>query len=327
MLDILPPAGRHFQLLRAIDPDGQLLGVTTLMSLRPFVSVKQLLGEGNHVGWDTSMYYAEDVDRRLVAGSLLRAMARRSCYYAMYFGRLDDDVRAALPLVRHRLLETDYRIGQIDCREFESTADFLARHKRMRRHVRDHAKAGGQVQVREGPVGEQLAKQFASLVLDTYRRHGGVGRLQFKDYAYQVCGSFFMNCRDAVHIYSSNNGRLTGLQSFVRHRDRLELSEGGFDRSHNIHHAYEAIITESVGYAAEHHIGFVGYGGIWNASKDRYTDKDGREKIYLLQLYPGKLQYRLFGDRISAWGFRTYFGGRFAGAPGATTIVSRQPDV
>ncbi|MGB5167049.1 MAG: hypothetical protein WBP49_01460, partial [Acidimicrobiia bacterium] len=103
MLDVLPPAGRFFQLLRAHNIDGGLVGVTSLMSLPPFVSIKQMLGEGNHVGWDTSIYYAAGVDRPVVAGALLRTIARRSMYYAMYFGRIDEDVRAALPTVLHRL--------------------------------------------------------------------------------------------------------------------------------------------------------------------------------------------------------------------------------
>ncbi len=326
MLDILPPAGRHFQLLRAIGPEGQLLGATSFMSLKPFVAIKQLLGEGNHVGWDTSIYFADGVDRTLVAAALLRTMARRSGYYAMYFGRVDDDIRSALRLVRHRLFETNYRIGQIDCRQFEDVADFLALHKRLRRHVRDHAKASGTVQVHEGPVGDELARRFSALVHATYRHHGGAGRWLFKDYAHRTCRSFFMSCRDAVHISSSEHGRLTGLQSFVRHADRLELAEGGFDRSRHTHHAYEAIIAESVRFAVERHIDFVGYGGIWNASKDRYTDPAPRQKIYMLQLYPGRLQYRLFGDRLSAWAFRIYFGGRFAGASGAITRVSSLPN-
>jgi hypothetical protein len=324
MLDVIPPAGRYFQILRAVDNRGRLLGVTSLMSVRPFVSIKQLLGEGNHVGWDTSFYYAEAADRPRVAAALLRAMARRTFYYAMFFGRIDDDVRTALPLVRHRLLQTNYRLGQIDCREFADLDGFLASHKRLRRHIRDHQRSGGTVHVSEGPVDQSLARRFSDLVYATYRYHGGIGRWQFKDYAYRVCGSFFVNCRDAVHIFSEHEGRLTGLQSFVRHRHRLELSEGGFDRSRDTHHAYEAIIAESVGFAAREGLDYVGYGGIWNPAKDRYTDRENREKIYLLQLYSNGLQYRLTGDRLSQWAFRRYFGGRFEGASGATTVVSRR---
>jgi hypothetical protein len=327
LLDVIPPAGRYFQLLRAVDAKGDLLGVTSLMSVRPFVSIKQLLGEGNHVGWDASFYYSEQAERPRVAAALLEAMARRTFYGGIYFGRIDEDVRAALPLVRHRMLETDYRLGQIDCRRFDDVDDFLAGHKRLRRHLRDHHKAGGSVHVREGPVDESLARRFSRLVLTTYRHHGGAGRWQFKEYAYRVCGSFFMNCRDAVHIYTENGGRLTGLQSFVRHRSRLELSEGGFDRSRDTHHAYEAIITESVGFAVREGLDHVGYGGIWNAGKDRYTDPENRGRIYLLMVYANGLQFRIAGDRLARRGFQAYFGSRFEGASGATTVVSRRASV
>ncbi|MDJ0663118.1 MAG: hypothetical protein QNJ75_01075 [Acidimicrobiia bacterium] len=325
MLDVIPPAGRFFQLLRAVDQSGELLGVTSLMSARPFVSIKQLLGEGNHVGWDTAFYYTERADRPRVAAALLGAIARRSMFYGMFFGRIDDDVRTALPLIRHRLLETDYRLGRIDCSGYETKADFLALHKRLRRHLRNHSKAGGTVHVREGPVDPELARRFSDLVLATYRHHGGIGRWQFKEYAYQVCGSFFTNCEDTVHIYTENEGSVTGLQSFVRHRDHLELSEGGFDRSRDNHHAYEAIIAESVGVAVGLGLKSVGYGGIWNAAKDRYTDSNDRETVYLLQIYSNGLKYRLGGDRLSRWAFRKYFGGRFAGASGEAKVVSRQP--
>ncbi|MFW2339196.1 MAG: GNAT family N-acetyltransferase [Acidimicrobiia bacterium] len=325
MLAIIPPSGRFFQLLRAYDPNGMLLGVTSLMSLRPFVSIKQLLGEGNHVGWDTSIYYTERADRPKVAAALLNAMARRSMYYAMYFGRIDDDIRAALPLVKHRLLETDYQLGEIDCRRYSTVDDFLALHKRLRRHLRDHAKAGGTVHVRRGPVEPDLARRFSELVLATYRHHGGMGRWLFKDYARRACGDFFTTCQDAVHIFTEgDDGTVRGLQSFVQHSDRLELSEGGFDRSTNTHHAYEAIIAESVAYAVANGLEAVAYGGIWNPAKDRYCDSENRGKVYLLQLYGNALQYRLAGDRLSRWAFKVYFGGRFAGASGETTVVSRR---
>lgn len=321
MLDAIPPAGRHFQLVRALGPGGELLGVTSLMSVPPFVSVKQLLGEGNHVGWDTSVYYAGGVDRPQVAAAILEAMARRSFFYAVFFGRVDDDIRAALMLIRHRLFETDYRLGRIDTTRFDDGSEFLAAHKRLRRHLRDHARSGGVVHVREGPVDPALAREFSRLVLSTYRHHGGIGRWQFREYANRVCRAFFTTCEDAVHIYTTAGGTPTGLQTFVRHADRLELSEGGFDRS-STNHDYEAIIAESVAYAVRTGLSSIGFGGIWNAGKDRYTDREDREPIQLLQIYARRWQHRLFGDRLSAWAFRTYFGGRFEGASGEVRLVS-----
>jgi hypothetical protein len=172
-------------------------------------------------------------------------------------------------------------------------------------------------------VPDPLARQFADLVLATYRHHGGIGRWQFRDYAHRACWTYFRTCADGVHIYATNAGRTTGVQSFLRHPDRLELSEGGFDRSVT-HHDYEAIIAESVAYAVRCGLTRVGYGGIWNAGKDRYTDREGREPVHLLQVYAHPWQYRMAGDRLSAWAFQQYFGGRFAGADGAVRVVSRR---
>jgi hypothetical protein len=326
MLDVIPPNGRYFQLMRAISSDGELLGATSLMSFPPFIAIKQLLGEGNHVGWDTGIYYRVDANRPQVAAALLRAMAGRSLYYALFFGRLDDDIRDALPLLRHRLLETGYRLGQIDCTRYSDHSEFLSMHKRLRRHLRDHKRWGGTVHIHEGPVSSDIARQFCDLVYSTYMHHGGIGRWQFKEYAYRVCYDFFINCVDAVHIFTKQDGTVNGLQSYIRHCERLELSEGGFNRSQNNHHAYEAIIAESVAYAVRSGLQQVGYGGIWNAGKDRYTDAEPREKIYLLQLYTYRWQYRIMGDRLSGWAFRKYFGNRFKGASGSTSVVSRLAD-
>lgn len=325
MLDLLPPRGRYFQLLRAKDAAGRLLGVTSLMSVRPFVAIKQNLGEGNHVGWDTSTYVVPGVDRAMVTAALLGAIAERTGSFGMYFGRLDDDVTSALPYLRHRLLETGYELGRIDCSGFRDPGDFLAGHKRLRRHLRDHARAGGSVQVTEGPVDDETARRFSDLVLATYRHHGGIGRWQFREYAESVCGHFFRTCPDAVHIHTVNHGQVTGLQSFMRHRDRLELVEGGFFRDGPNHHAYEAIIAESVAHAVRNGLGAVGYGGIWNAGKDRYCDKEGRGRVHLLMVYANRRSHRAISDRVAQRGFRAYFGRRFEGASDETRIVSSDP--
>ena len=54
LLDVLPPKGKMFILLRAYDQENKLLGVTVALNIFPFVALKNMLGEGNHVGWDIS---------------------------------------------------------------------------------------------------------------------------------------------------------------------------------------------------------------------------------------------------------------------------------
>lgn len=321
---MLPPQGRYFHLLRARSSDGRLLGITTVMSVTPFASIKQMHGEGNHVGWDVSFYLAEDVDRGRVTAALLEAVAARSMYYGLYFGAMDDDIAAALPHLRHRLRETDYHLGRIDTSLLGDPAEFLADHKRLRRHIRDHQRAGGTIHVVEGPLDERSAEAVSRCIRSTYRHHGGWGRLLFKSYAQDACGTFNRICRDAVHIYSTLNGEINGCQTFVRHSRRLELSEGGFLRDRDNHHTYEAIIYASVVYAVEQGLESVGFGGIWNPAKDRYTDAAPRPPIYMLAVYRRGWQYRLFGDRVTALIVRYGFTGILAGGSGASRLISKR---
>jgi hypothetical protein len=324
MLDVVPPRGRGFRLLRALDRDGGLLGVTPVLSVRPFVSIKQQLGEGNHVGWDASFYLAPGVDRGRVTAALLQAAAARSLYYGIYFGELDDDVAAALPHLRHRLLETDYRLGHIRTGRLSDPGDFAATHKRLRRNLREHERHGGRVTVVEGPLDAERAEAFSRCILSTYRHHGGWGRWLFANYARTTCPEFLRRCADAVHIYSTMDGEINGCQTFVRHERRLELSEGGFLRDRDNHHAYEAIINASVAYAVENGLEAVGLGGIWNPVKDRYTEQEPRPPVYMLATYRWAWQYRLYGRRLTAFAFRRGFGGLFGGGEGVSTLVSER---
>lgn len=326
LLEVLPPRGRGFRLLRAFDSSQRFLGATVLMSVRPFVSIKQMLGEGNHVGWDVPFFLVPGVDRGLVTAAMLQAAAAHSMYYGIYFGRMDDDVAAALPHLRHRLLETDYRLGHIDTSHLSGPGDFGAGHKRLRRHLRDHERAGGQITVVEGPLDEARVAAFARCILSTYRHHGGWGRWLFGNYARRACPEFLRRCRDAVHVYSTVDGEIHGCQSYVRHHRRLELSEGGFLRDRDNHHAYEAIIDASVAYAAAHGLDSVGYGGIWNPAKDRYCEPQPRPPVHMLAVYRWGWQYRLFSDRVTAFAFRRAFGGLFSGGTGASRIVSRRSE-
>jgi hypothetical protein len=299
LLDVLPPKGRMFHLLRAYDQDRQLLAVTVALNIFPFVALKNMLGEGNHVGWDVSFYFAPGAPRADAIAALLNRLASRSFYYGTYFGVVDDDMLAALPKVQHRMFLTDYRAGAISTHQLQSKDDYLKKHKRLRRHLRGFSKAGGTIRIHEGPVNAQMAEAFSLCVDSTYKYHGRRFPLNpFRRYASETCPPFFMTCEDAVHIYAQLEGTIVGCQSFVVHPDRLELSEGGFLRDRKNHHAYEAIIVASIGYAIDHDLESVSYGGIWNHTKDRYTDKEDRTPIYVLAAYNKGWKYSLFGERF-----------------------------
>lgn len=299
LLDVLPPKGRMFRLLRAYDQDEQLLAVTVALNVFPFVALKNMLGEGNHVGWDISFYFAPDAPRADAIAALLHRLASLCIYYGTYFGVVDKDMLAALPKVKHRLFLTDYRAGEISTDGLLSKDDYLKKHKRLRRHLKEFGKAGGKIHIHEGQVDAQLAEAFSKCVASTYKYHGRRFPINpFGRYAKETCAHFFMNCQDAVHIYAEFDGKVAGCQSYVVHPDRLELSEGGFLRDRNNHHAYEAIIVASIGYAIDHGLDSVSYGGIWNHTKDRYTDKEERAPIYVLAAYNKSWKYSLFGERF-----------------------------
>ena len=207
-------------------------------------------------------------------------------------------MRASLANVPHRLYSTSYRCGYINTRGMSDAQDFLARHRCLRRHLKKFAKAGGAVYIKEGPLDPELAEQFSECVITTYRHHAGKKAKYFENYAANTCLNFYMNCEDAVHFYTEEDGLITGCQTFVRHGDYLELSEGGFHRDRNTHHAYDAIIAETVEYAIQHGLKKVSYGMILNQTKDRYMEKADREPVYLLIAYSKPWKFRIFGPSV-----------------------------
>jgi hypothetical protein len=323
LLDVLPPRGKMFHLLRAYDQERQLLAVTVALNVYPFVALKNMLGEGNHVGWDISFYFALDAPRAEAIAALLNRLASLCVFYGIYFGIVDEDIVAALPKVKHRLFLTDYKAGAISTHRLRSKDDYLKKHKRLRRHLKDFAKADGSIHIHEGPVSTQLSDAFSQCVASTYKYHGRRFPLNpFRRYALETCPPFFMTCRDAVHIYAEIDGEIVGCQSFIIHPDRLELSEGGFLRDRKNYHAYESIMVASIDYAIEHGLDRVSFGGIWNHTKDRYTDKEDRTPIYVLAAYDKGWKYSLFGERFVRYTILRGISFQFRGGGSEFQLVS-----
>lgn len=323
MLDVLPPRSGTFYILRALTRDKQLVAITVLMNVYPFVALKNMLGEGNHVGWDISFYFTPNAPRADAIAALMKKVASRCMFYGVYFGLLDEDIFAALPKLRHRLFLTDYKAGVIPTTGLQSRDEYLKRHKRLRRNVKDFHKKGGTIHVHKGPVSEELAGAFAKCVHSTYSYHGRNERFdRFKKYAYEACTHFFMNCKDAVHIHGEIDGVVVGCQSFVQHTKHLELSEGGFLRDRKNHHVYEAIMTESVVYAIEHGLEHVSYGGIWNHTKDRYCCKESRQPIHALFVYDKWWKSKVFGEWFPRRTLLKSLGKQFGGGGSDFKLVS-----
>lgn len=323
MLDIIPPKGEVFYLLRAFNPEKQLVAVTVALNVFPVSAIKPMLGEGNHVGWDISFYFAPNAPRADAIAALLKKLASLCVFYGAYFGIVDEDLFAALPKIKHRLLLTDYKAGAISTTSLKDTDGFLRQHKRLRRHLKNFNKAGGIVHVCEGPVAHPLAKAFSQCVNSTYKYHERKKRFHnFEKYAYETCLHFFMTCQNVVHIYAEFDGKIVGCQSFICHPHHLELSEGGFLRERNNHYAYEAIIVASISYAIEHGLERVSYGGLWNQTKDRYTNKEGRLPLYALFVYDQWWKFLLFGEWFVRRTFLRKLTSQFSGGGSIFKLVS-----
>jgi hypothetical protein len=80
---------------------------------------------------------------------------------------------------------------------------------------------------------------------------------------------------------------VVGVQIFIKHKNHLELTEGGFLA--DTYHAYENIIHSSVQYAAKHNLEKVSYGLVLNQTKNRLLDQDTRKPIYLITLGAGAM--------------------------------------
>lgn len=305
LLDVIHAIPQRTRLLCARAPDGRLLGLCSVL-LTPSLFMKHCFGEGNHVGSNNSFFFAEAVDEAAVLTAMLRRLVAERAL-GVYVGRVDAAVapafREALTHVPHlvgsRLLESGAiaTVGGAD----ENT--LCGRHKHLARQLRRFRHHGGRVEVVEGPLPVSVADELTACCAASYQRHTHPGRaIDIEGYAHHV-HAFATSFSAAVHFCARIDCQLVGIQSFVRHPRHLELTEGGFMSTAATHHAYEAIIVESVRYAAAAKLEHVSYGLVNNPAKDRLMDREGRVPIFLVMLFRSRAlatlltPYRYFAHR------------------------------
>jgi len=239
--------------------------------------------------------------------------------FGTYVGRVDPELvsplsqaLAAVPhLVGARLLEA----GGIAVAGARDERFLLERHDHLRRQLHRFRNKGGVVEVHEGVLPAPVAVELVECCSHSYQRHAHPGRpIDVSGYTGQVHG-FATSFPAAVHFCARLDGKLVGIQSFVRHPRHLELSEGGFLAQ--TYHAYEAIMVESVRWAIDHRLERVSYGLVNNPAKDRLMDPPPRPPIFLVMLFRSRLgaalakPYRWFAHRrlrLPYWRPRSAFG-------------------
>lgn len=296
LLDAITNIPNRTNVVKARDGGGRLLGLTTVL-LTPRIFMKHCFGHGNHIGTNNTFFFAEDACKSDVLAAILKKLlSTRFCGY--YVGFVEDDYavdfREAIGrvpgVVGHRIMEA----GCISTRNPLVEQQFLAEHKHLSRQVHRFANKGGKVDVCSGPVGRSLAGEFAECCSDSYSRHTHPGKpINIQSYTRYVC-EFMSTFPDAVHFYASMQGRVVGVQTFIRHRRFLELTEGGFLADAQNYHAYENIMMAALRYARDNSLDRVSYGLIANPAKDRLMDKSSRSPIFLVMFFRHKLAAALF---------------------------------
>jgi hypothetical protein len=295
LLDVMGSVPNRSRIIKVRSANGALQAASSVL-LTESMFMKHCFGEGNHVGTNNAFYFAEQADRPAALSAMFEKLLetrRFGVYVGLLDGDLECDFRAALAHIPHLVSRKVLESGSIATRGAPS-ADFLfARHKHLgRQHQRFRSK-GGEVHVHEGPVSERLAEAFGACCRDSYRRHAHPGRaINVEGYSENV-RRFLVSFEEAVHFYATLDGKVVGVQTFLRHPTHLELAEGGFASGEQTYHAYENIIVESVRYAVRHTLDRVSYGLVSNPAKDRLLDRSTRAPIYLVMFFRSRLLARL----------------------------------
>jgi hypothetical protein len=185
--------------------------------------------------------------------------------------------------------------GAISLRGPDTERSLFREHRHLSRQEKRFANKGGTVHVQEGPVEGELADAFVSCCTDSYSRHAHPGRsINVEGYGDYV-RDFLVSFPETLHIYARMNGNILGVQTFIRHDNHLELTEGGFSSTDKTYHAYENIILASVRYGLEKGLDRVSYGLVTNPAKDRLMDREGREPVFLVMFFRSRITSILSG--------------------------------
>ncbi len=285
LLDIMTNIAHRTCIVKARSATGELLGLTSFLSTRA-IYMKHCFGEGNHIGTNNTFFFAGAAHRGDVISAIFKRLTRYR-RFGYYVGLIDDafgdDFRCALKTVPHVVA---HRVMETGCIAAAGAQERLFKnHAHLSRQVHRFANKGGTIHVHEGVVDEELAEAFVRCCMESYDRHAHpVKRIDVQGYAGHV-RRFLMSFPGMVHLYAKLEGRVVGVQSFVRHARHLELTEGGFLSSMPTYHAYENIIVASARYAEQQGLANVSYGLITNRAKDRLMDRAGRKPIFFIMFF------------------------------------------
>jgi hypothetical protein len=283
-LDIITNIPNRTRVLKVWSKDRKLLGITTVL-LTPTVFMKHCFGQGNHIGTNNTFFFAENDCKSEVLNAIFRKLLelRQS---GLYIGFIDDNLiyefKRALDGISYHVASKVMEAGSIATNNSDAAKTLLEKHSHLSRQINRFRNKGGEIFLHEGIVKDELSDAFVKCCKSSYLKNPHPGApINVEAYGEHV-KNFIENYPSTLHIYAKLNGQVVGVQIFIKHKNYLELTEGGFLT--DTYHAYENIILASVQYAAEHNFERVSYGLVLNQTKDRLLDKNTRKPIYLITM-------------------------------------------
>jgi hypothetical protein len=159
-------------------------------------------------------------------------------------------------------------------------ADYLARHRNIRRKVQEFRSRGGAVQAIWGSLEPAVVGEVRACLDATARR--ALMQAPFQDLFADLAAA---TCRGAsprtLHLIARAEGDLLGYHSFLRSGRALHMMHGAFARDRaTTHHAYEVIMVESVRCAIEAGLDEVRFGAVMNETKRRMVNAAEPAALY-----------------------------------------------
>jgi hypothetical protein len=224
--------------------------------------MKHCFGQGNHIGTNNTFFFAENANKTQVLNAVFKKLLELRPMGGLYIGLIDEglisDFRQALEDIKHQVASKVMESGSISTKNADAAKTLLENHSNLSRQINRFRNKGGEIIIHEGIVPGELSDAFVKCCKSSYLKKPHPGApINVEVYGEHV-RKFIENYPSTVYIYARLNGEVVGVQIFIKHKNHLELTEGGF--LIDTFHAYENIIMASVQYAAEHNLERVSYG-------------------------------------------------------------------
>jgi hypothetical protein len=162
---------------------------------------------------------------------------------------------------------------------YNTTEDYIAQHKNIRKKIKKYRKTGGIIDIVSGKVDPSDRAEIKKCVESTAEK--SVFKLPFQENYAKMCqAAASIENKNIVHFICRIKNQFTGYHTFIRLNHQIRCINGAFNRNlPTTNHAYENMILEVVAYCIQHDISTIYFGPVLNETKRRMMN--GFEPTYL----------------------------------------------